>query len=122
MSKKILVIDDEQDILETIKIRLEANGYEVVVAHDGDSGLDAVNITKPDLIILDIMMPRMDGLTFAKKLRSDESMPNIPIIVLTCKEKMKDLFEIEGIKDYIVKPYVANELLDKVNKYLKPEK
>jgi len=118
MAKKILVIDDEPNIVDVLKARLEANGYEVVIAHDGDSGLDAVKLTRPDLIILDVMMPRMDGLTFAKKMKADESIPDIPIIVLTAKEKMRDLFEIEGIKDYITKPYTAPELLEKIRRRL----
>lgn len=119
MPKKILVIDDEKDIAELIKMRLETKGYEVITASDGDTGLEMAKIVKPGLIVLDVMMPRMDGLTFVKKLKLEKSIKNTPIIVLTCKEKMQDLFEMEGVKEYMVKPYDPNELLEKIRKYLK---
>tara|TARA_Y100000031_G_C8019792_1_gene291989 strand:- start:30 stop:389 length:360 start_codon:yes stop_codon:yes gene_type:complete len=118
VAKKILVIDDEPDVLEVIKTRLETNGYEIITASDGDIGIDKLKIAKPDLIVLDVMMPKMDGLAFVKKVKADKAIPNIPIIILTAKEKMRDVFAIEGIKDYIVKPYIAMDLLKTVNKYL----
>lgn len=119
MAKKILVIDDEPHIIKVVTSRLEANGYEVITANDGDAGLEKLKSEGADLIIMDVMMPKMDGYTFVKKIRADDSIPEVPVIVLTAKEKMKELFEIEGIKDYIVKPFEAKELLEKVNKYLK---
>ena len=73
----------------------------------------------PDLIVSDIMMPKMHGYEFVKKLKITESIKNTPIIMLSAKEKMKDLFELEGVSDYIVKPFKAEELLEKVGKYLK---
>ncbi|MBU1061844.1 MAG: response regulator [Candidatus Omnitrophica bacterium] len=118
MSKKILVVDDEPSIVKVVASRLEAFGYEVITANDGDVGLERLKNEKPDLVILDITMPRMDGYTFVKKLQADHTIPRVPIVMLTAKDKMKDLFELEGIKDYIVKPFDGNELLDKVKKHL----
>ncbi|MBU1147494.1 MAG: response regulator [Candidatus Omnitrophica bacterium] len=119
MAKKILVIDDEPDVVKVVTSRLEANGYEVITANDGDAGLEKLKSEGADLIILDVMMPRMDGYTFVKKIRADDSIPKVPVIILTAKDRMKDLFEIEGIKDYLVKPFDSKELLEKVKKYLK---
>jgi len=117
--KKILVVDDEPNVVKVVASRLEANGYEVITANDGEEGLVKLKSEGADLIILDVMMPKMDGYTFVKKIRADDSISKVPVIILTAKEKMKDLFEIEGIKDYIIKPFEAKELLEKVNKYLK---
>jgi CheY-like chemotaxis protein len=119
MAKKILVIDDEPHILKMVKSRLEANNYEVVVAFDGAGGLEKVASEKPDLIISDIMMPKMHGYEFVKKLKGDPVHKDIPVIMLSIKEKMKDLFELEGVSDFIVKPFTPEELLEKVRKYLK---
>ncbi len=117
--KKILVVEDEPQMLDMIKIRLEAAGYKVFTALDGDEGLKRAKEEKPDLIILDIMMPKKDGYTFVKEAKTEESLKGIPIIVLTAKTGMKDLFGIEGIKDYILKPFESQDLLDKINSYLK---
>jgi two-component system alkaline phosphatase synthesis response regulator PhoP len=117
MSKKILVADDDPHIVEMVKSRLQANGYEVINASDGQEALDKALNHKPDLIIVDILMPNMDGYTFVKEARASEGIKNIPIIILTAKDKMKDLFEIEGVKDYVVKPFKSEELLEKVAKY-----
>lgn len=116
--KKILVIDDEPELVKMVKMRLEANNYEVITALDGQEGLEKTRSEKPDLILLDILMPNKDGYTFVKEVKVDESIKHIPIIVLTAKPGMKDLFGIEGIKDYIVKPFEDKELLEKIKKRL----
>jgi len=118
MSKRILVVDDEPDIVEVVRLRLEANNYEVIAAYDGEEGLRKARNEQPDLIILDILMPEMDGYTFVRELKADESIKDIPIVVLTAKDKMRDLFAIEGIKDYIVKPFKGEELVKIIGKYL----
>ncbi|MEI6632929.1 MAG: response regulator [Chlamydiota bacterium] len=117
MAKKILIVDDEPHIVEMLKSRLEANDYKVLSACNGEEGLKKVQDENPGLIILDVMMPEMDGWTFLKELKREGK--HIPVIILTAKEKMQDLFELEGIKDYIVKPFKADELLEKISKYFK---
>ncbi|MBN3039116.1 MAG: response regulator [Candidatus Omnitrophica bacterium] len=116
---KILVIDDEPDIIKVLISRLQANGYEVVSATNGEEGLERFQKENPDLIVLDILMPQMDGYTFVKRLKKADG--DIPIIVLTAKSGMKDLFAIEGITDYVVKPFNADELLKKIEKNLRKE-
>ena len=119
MAKKILVIDDEPTIVKVVESRLKANGYEVVCAYDGQEGLQKVASQSPDLIIVDIGMPKVDGYTFVKEVRAKESTSKTPIIVLTARDKMRDLFEMEGVKDYLAKPFKAEELLERVNSYFK---
>lgn len=121
MNKKILVVEDEPLIVNMVKHRLEKHHFDVVEAFEGEEGLEKAKNEKPDLIILDIIMPKMDGYTFVKKLKRDEDTRNIPIIILTAWEKMEDLFLQEGIKDYLVKPFKAEELLARIHKYLPEE-
>ena len=117
-AKVVMVIDDEADIVKVLRGLLEAHHYEVVEASDGESGFVKVKAQPPDLILLDVMMPKMDGYTFLKKLKADTELGCIPVIVLTAKAKMSELFAIEGVREYIVKPYESKELLEKVKKYL----
>lgn len=122
VKKRILVVDDEPELVKALKIRLESARYEVITAHDGEEGIMKAREENPDLIILDIMMPKMDGFTTLKELKkrckeSDKPLP--PVIVLTAKEKMQDLFAIEGVKDYVVKPFEHQDLLDRIVKLLK---
>ncbi|HTL48600.1 MAG TPA: response regulator [Verrucomicrobiae bacterium] len=121
MSKKILVIDDDPHIVELLKNRLVACSYQVVTAHDGEEGLLQVQKEHPDLIIVDVLMPKMDGYTFVRTLKRNEAIKATPVIVLTAKDKMKDLFELEGVKDYMVKPYRPEDLLKKVRSNLGEE-
>jgi len=118
MTKKILVIDDEPDIRDLVRSRLEASRFDVISACDGQEGMEKVEAEKPDLIIADIMMPRMDGFTFILELKRMEGCKDIPVIILTVKEKMEELFKIEGVTDYVVKPFEPEKLMEKVNKYL----
>ncbi len=120
MPKKILVIDDEKDIVNLLASRLKANHYDVVTAFDGDEGLERLKEEKPDLVILDILMPQTDGYTFVREFKTMVDFKNVPIIVLTAKEMMRDLFKMEGIIDYIVKPFVADELIEKIVKHIGP--
>ncbi len=119
--KKILVVDDEMELIELVKIRLESDGHEVIIANSGLDGLSKAAIESPDLIILDIGMAEMDGYTMLQKLREDEALKDTPVIMLTAYAKMKSLFEMEGISDYIVKPFDPQDFLVRVNKVLKKE-
>lgn len=119
MAKKILVIDDDPLSIQIVKSCLQAQEYELVVALDGQDGLEKAKSIKPDLIILDIVLPKIDGYTFVKMLKLTEQIKNIPVIILSSKDKMKDLFAIEGIGDYLVKPFKESELLEKIKKNLK---
>jgi DNA-binding response OmpR family regulator len=119
MSKKILVIDDEPDVIHMIKARLEKNQFTVVTASDGVEGLQKVDDESPDLIVLDVMMPKMDGYTFIKQLKVKQQSNLTPVIVLTAKGQLKDMFEMEGVSDYLTKPFQGHELLDKINLHVK---
>ena len=118
--KKILIVDDEPSVLKVLKRRLESKDYDVLTAEDGLEGLEKALADKPDLVISDIMMPTMDGYTFIKKLKAKPALSRIPVIILTAKEKMQDLFLFEGIKecDYIVKPFETEDLLNKIAQLL----
>ena len=120
--KKILIVDDEPELVNLIRLRLEANGYEVIDASNGEEGLKKVEEERPDIILLDIMMPKKDGYTLMRELKRKEATKSIPIIALTGKPKMKDLFEIEGIKDYIVKPFEDEDLLLRIKRALTPRR
>ncbi len=121
MDKKrlILVVDDEADVVSVLSKRLEDSGYEVMAASDGQEGLQKINKEKPDLIILDIGMPRMDGYTLMRELKSNADFKSIPVIVLTARGQMQDLFKMEGVKDYMTKPFKSEELLERIKKLLK---
>ena len=120
--KKILVVDDEVELVELVKLRLEANGYEVVMANSGLEGLSKASSESPNLIVLDIGMAEMDGYTVLQKLKEDEKTKDIPVIMLTAYAKMQSLFEMEGISDYIVKPFEPQDFLARVDKVLKKKK
>ncbi len=116
--KKILVIDDDFSMVAALQVRLEANGYLVISAPDGEQGLQKAENEKPDLILLDVVMPNMDGYTFVKELRRQPTASQIPVIILSGRDKMKDLFELEGINDFLLKPYQSESLLKKIKELL----
>jgi len=116
--KKILVIDDDPEIVDLVKSRLEASNYSVVTACDGEDGLDKTRHESPHLIIVDIAMPKKDGYTFVLDLKSKDEFKNIPIVILTAKDKMRDIFAAEDVHHYMVKPFVAKELLEKLKELL----
>ncbi|MBM3254028.1 MAG: response regulator [Candidatus Omnitrophica bacterium] len=117
---KILLVDDEEDILELVKIRLEANGYEVTTAKDGQEGLNLARSIKPDLIILDLMLPKMDGYKVCRILKFDARYKDIPIILFTARSKEEDKKTgfITGADAYIIKPFEPNVLLDRIRELL----
>jgi CheY-like chemotaxis protein len=118
MGKRILIIDDEPGIIDVLKTRLENHAFEVLGAADGEEGLAKVIIQKPDLIILDVLMPEMDGYSFLLELKKLEGGGAIPVIVLTGKDRMEEIFKLEGIQDYLHKPFEPEQLIAKIRKYL----
>lgn len=114
--KTILLVDDEPDFVKMVKMRVEANGYEAVTAFDGVEGLKIAREVEPDLILLDVMMPRKDGYTVLRELKKDESTKNIPVIALTAKSGMDGLFDIEGVEYFVTKPFDADDLMAKIKK------
>jgi len=121
MKKKILIVDDEKQIARMLKIRMESMGYEADVAHDGVEGLEKAQQYKPDLIILDVMMPKMDGFEVCRKLKEDPVFKSTPIIMLSVKaeEKANDLGVLAGADDYMPKPFEPEILMAKIRKLLK---
>ncbi len=118
--KKILVIDDEPDILELLKSTLEKNGLEVITALDGIEGFKKACEQNPDLILLDVMMPKLDGFTVLRKIRADDATREIPVIMLTGDGMTSTIFkaQIYGATDYIIKPFKLSELLKFIKKYI----
>jgi len=116
MAKKVLIVDDEQQFIDVMKIRLTAHGYEVLEARDGEEGLKAAEAKSPDVILLDIMMPQKDGYTMLREMKRIERTKKIPVIVVTAKPGLKDLFELEGVQDYIIKPFETEDLLLRIKR------
>ncbi|MCK4245107.1 MAG: response regulator [Candidatus Omnitrophica bacterium] len=121
MSKKILVIDDDPDIREMIKSRLKANGYTVIVASDGSEGLEMAKREHPDLILLNVMMPKLSGVTAAIRLKETKETESIPIILITgiSESEARALALRFGAENYIIKPFEGSELVNKIEKVLK---
>jgi DNA-binding response OmpR family regulator len=119
--KRILIIDDEEDILTVLKFRLGANNYEVLTASDGQEGLNKARTEKPDLIILDLMLPKLDGYKVCRMLKFDESYKAIPIVMFTARVQQKDeeLGKEMGADAYITKPFEPEILLEKIRQLLK---
>ena len=119
--RKILVVDDEAELVEMLRMRLEANGYEVVTAYDGEDGLAQAEKEKPDLILLDIMMPKMDGLVVLSRLKSNLETNFIPVIMLTAKGDTSAIMEAQRsfATDYAIKPFEPKHLLSLIEKYFR---
>jgi len=118
---KILVVDDEADLVETIQFALELEGYNVLVASNGEEGLNIARQEKPDIILLDLMLPKLDGYKVCRLLKFDERYKSIPILMLTAKTQEKDkiLGKETGANEYITKPFDMDELMAKIKSYLK---
>ncbi len=113
MAKKILIVDDEDFFIQPIKMLLERAGYEIHVANDGMSGLTKARLVKPDLIMLDLMLPGMDGYQICRLLKFDEQFRNIPIVIVSAKDTDRDreLGKTSGADQYLTKPINPQELI-----------
>lgn len=120
--KKILVVDDEPDILNILEQRFKTVDYEVRTARDGQEALNRLRGFIPDLVVVDILMPVMDGFTFYKEFRKNPAMGNIPIIVLTARSKMEDTFKAIGVDAFITKPFDAQVMLAKADELIEKAK
>lgn len=115
MGKKVIVVDDSALLATMAKDGLTGAGYEVITAGDGQEGLDKIKKEKPDLIVLDVVMPNMDGYEVFKTLRKDPELDQIPVIMLTARSGMKDTFEVLDADAFIAKPVDIPVLIEKVN-------
>lgn len=116
MSQSILVIDDDYDICEIVRVNLEGAGYQVRVAHDGLAGLTAIREQRPDLIVLDVLMPELDGWQVLDRLVRDPETAGLPVIMLTCKGDDQDILRglDHGAMDYLTKPFYPEDLVANV--------
>jgi DNA-binding response OmpR family regulator len=120
MAKKILIVDDYPQLVEALKLRLEATGYQVITAADGQEGLSLARRESPDLIILDVMLPKMNGYKVCRFLKFDAKYKNIPIIMLTSRGGANDMQmgKATGANAYVVKPYDPKVLMSLVQRFL----
>lgn len=123
-SAKVLIIEDEEHISELVKYNLESAGYQVAAAYDGEEGLKLVSEFKPDLVILDLMLPKLDGISVCNKLRNQKETEEISIIMLTAKSSETDkIIGLEiGADDYITKPFSVRELQARIKTVLRRTK
>ncbi|NQU21712.1 MAG: response regulator [Candidatus Nealsonbacteria bacterium] len=117
--KRILIVDDDHEIVESLRIPLESHGYEILVARDGNQGLSMAEREDPDLVILDMMMPKRSGFLVLEKLRRSRRVP-LRVIMITANEgsRHKAYAEMLGVDDYIRKPFAMDRLLESVKRLL----
>lgn len=117
--KKILAVDDEEQILDLLKYNIEKEGYAFISAQDGEEGLEKVINEKPDLVLLDVMLPKMDGLSVCRKIRQEQI--NVPVIMLSAKgEEIDKILGLEiGADDYMTKPFSTRELIARIKANLR---
>ncbi len=118
MQHTILLVEDEKGLQQIIKLSLENAGYKVLTADDGKAGLDIALAGGVDLIVSDVMMPIMDGFAFYKEIRAYRKTVNIPIIILTARDKMQDTFDVVGAEGFIPKPFEENKLLAMIERLI----
>ena len=118
MGQKILIVDDEKNIVDILRFNLEKEGYSIIEAYDGETGLELAMNENPDLVLLDLMLPKMDGFTVCRKIRESSG---VPIIMLTAKEEEVDkVLGLElGADDYITKPFSQRELMARIKANLR---
>ena len=114
--RKVLVIDDEPGIIEIVEANLEGDGFEVISASNGKEGLEKIKNEQPELVVLDVMMPEMDGWEVLRSLEQDEATAGLPVIMLTAKAADEDyIFGLEeGAVEYITKPFLPQELVNRI--------
>ncbi|MBN3039114.1 MAG: response regulator [Candidatus Omnitrophica bacterium] len=120
MAKKILVVDDEPNIIKVVKSRLEANYYEVATATNGEEAVVKALAERPDLILLDVHMPGVDGLEALRRIRSKPETRFTPVIMLTCEDQTDPILAAKdlGVTDYLFKPFEPQKLLDAIKIYI----
>jgi DNA-binding response OmpR family regulator len=118
-AKRILLVDDDQEIVESMRIALEANGYRILIARDGNQGLAMAERDDPDLVILDMMMPKRSGFLVLERLRRTRRIP-MRVIMITANEgsRHKAYAEMLGVDDYIRKPFAMDRLIESVKRLL----
>jgi len=119
--RRLLYIEDEQEMIELVRLILARRGFEVVGANGGREGLEAVRTQTPDLVLLDLMMPGMDGWDVYQQMKADEATQNIPVIIVTAKAQSIDKvlgLHIAKVDDYISKPFSPQELVESIEKVL----
>jgi len=121
MKETILIVEDEKDIVKMLDYNLKKEGFKTLVAHDGEDALDSATRDRPDLVILDLMLPGMDGLEVCKALKSETKTASIPIIMLTAKSQESDkVVGLElGADDYVTKPFSPRELIARIKAVLR---
>jgi len=119
-NEKVLFVDDEVDFVDIVGTRLEANGFKVIPAYDGEEALEKVANDRPDVIILDIMMPKINGFDVCRRLKADKNYKDIPVIILTARFQPNDIkFSKDvGADAYITKPFDPRVLLEKLRELL----
>ena len=117
---KVLLVDDDPVILKLLQVNFEMEGYKVSTANDGVEGLEKARAERPDIVLLDIMMPRMDGLQVTKELKGNDDTKDIPIILLSAKAQQADIQAgtATGAEEYLTKPFDPLELLERVGALL----
>jgi DNA-binding response OmpR family regulator len=117
---RILICDDDPLLIELMSFRLKAKGYDVIAAIDGEAALSKVVSEQPSLVVLDAMMPRLDGFEVLSRMKSDPGVAHIPVIMLTARKGEKDIVSAleRGADDYLVKPFIPEELLARLSKLL----
>jgi two-component system, OmpR family, response regulator MtrA len=120
---RILVVDDQPDIRLMCRVNLQLEGYEVLEAADGDAGLEMVRLERPDLVLLDVMMPGLDGWQFMKESKADPALSEIPIVLLTARVQREDEIRgwLSGAADYLPKPFNPSTLTEVVRRTLMHE-
>lgn|SRR5215510_3970360 len=123
MARRILVADDDPLVVELVEFKLTSRGYDVLTAADGEAALESSIAHHPDLIVLDAMMPVLDGYEVLRRLRQDGRTRSIPVIMLTARKKEADVLSglALGAQDYLVKPFIPEELVARIGKLLAGE-
>ncbi len=122
--KRVVCVEDEPEMIDLIRLILSRKGFEVIGANGGKQGLKTIRDQKPDLVLLDLMMPDMDGWEVYQQMKADKEIASIPVIVVTAKAQSIDKvlgLHIAKVDDYISKPFSPQELLDSVDQVLKKE-
>ena len=118
--RRILVVDDDPDIVETVEFFFSSSDYQVFMAKNGKEALEQVETKKPDLVLLDMMMPEMDGLEACRRLKGNPKTNHLPIIMLTAQGKKQDVVNAlkAGANDYVIKPFNLQDLFERIEKIL----